>query len=422
MGKILYNSLSFLGHLLLRPLQWVGSEKLRAFWNGRNDTWTQLQSLDPKNTKRLWMHCASLGEFEQGRPILEWMRQEYPKHQIILSFFSPSGFAPKQKTPLADLVVYLPWDSHSNAKKFVEVLNPNAAFMVKSDLWPNYLSQLKRLDIPTFVIAARFKKNHWIFGPAGRFMRKHLSALTHIFVQDQDSLESLQQHGIHRCSLSGDTRFDRVWAQTKDNNALDFLDAFRSNDPCVILGSSWPEDHNIWIEAINEFAESQVKFIIAPHDLNPDEIIRLQHKIKLPCGVYSGSLTPEISTARVLIINTIGHLSRAYASADLAYVGGGMGHSGLHNILEPAAFGLPIFIGPIHDKFPEAQDLVKLGGIKVVGQSQEVRDLLSPWIENATAYKTMGVINQNYVQERSGATEHIIEQLKILESQGDYKF
>lgn len=416
MGQIIYNSLSFFGHLLLRPLQWVGSKKLRAFWKGRDNTWTQLERLDRDNPKRLWMHCASLGEFEQGRPILEWMRQKYPEHQIVLSFFSPSGFAPKQKTPLADLVVYLPWDSPHNAKKFVDHVAPSTAFIVKSDLWPNYLIALQKRSIPTYVIAARFKTKHWIFGPAGGFMRNHLSRLAHIFVQDENSLELLKAHGINQCSLSGDTRFDRVWAQTKQDNSLDFLQVFKTNEPCVILGSSWPQDHNIWIEAINSFAEKGIKFIIAPHDLNPDEISRLKSKMTSLCAVYTGTITPELSHAKVLIINTIGHLSRAYAAADLAYVGGGMGHSGLHNILEPAAFGLPILIGPIHDKFPEALDLIALNGVQVVQKTDEVKALMKQWIENPAHFTSMGAINQAYIQKNSGATQHIIQVLEAAES------
>lgn len=416
MGQIIYNSLSFFGHLLLRPLQWVGSEKLRAFWNGRDNTWTQLERLDQDNPKRLWMHCASLGEFEQGRPILEWMRQRYPEHQIVLSFFSPSGFAPKQTTPLADLVVYLPWDSPRNANRFIHHVAPSASYIVKSDLWPNYLIALQKRSIPTYVIAARFKTKHWIFGPAGGFMRNHLSRLAHIFVQDQNSLELLKTHGINQCTLSGDTRFDRVWAQTKQDNSLDFLQVFKTNEPCVILGSSWPQDHNIWIEAINSFTEKGIKFIIAPHDLNPDEINRLQSKITGHCAVYNGTIKPELSHAKVLIINTIGHLSRAYAAADLAYVGGGMGHSGLHNILEPAAFGLPILIGPIHDKFPEALDLIALNGVQVVQKNDEVKALMKQWIENPSHFKSMGETNQGYIQKNAGATQHIIQALQAAES------
>ncbi len=411
MGQIIYNSLSFFGHLLLRPLQWVGSKKLRAFWNGRDATWAQLETLDQANDKRLWMHCASLGEFEQGRPILEWMRKKYPQHQIILSFFSPSGFGPKQKTPLADLVVYLPWDSPRNAAKFVKNIAPSAAYIVKSDLWPNYLIELQKRHIPTYVIAARFKPKHWIFGPAGGFMRNHLKGLTHLFVQDQNSLDLLKAHGIDQCSVSGDTRYDRVWAQTKQDNSLDFIEAFKSNKPTVILGSSWPEDHNIWIQAINHFTQEGVNFIIAPHDLNPDEIQRLQSKISAKCAVYSGEITPEFDKAMVLILNTIGHLSRAYAGADLAYVGGGMGHSGLHNILEPAAFGLPILIGPIHDKFPEALDLIDQGGVAVVQRSEEIMELLHQWSEDPSKLASMGGVNRDYIQRQSGATAHIIDKL-----------
>lgn len=412
MRQIIYNSLSFFGHLLLRPLQWVGSKKLRAFWNGRDATWDQLGTLNPANDKRLWMHCASLGEFEQGRPILEWMRQKYPEHQIVLSFFSPSGFGPKQKTPLADLVVYLPWDSPSNANKFIGHVAPSAAYIVKSDLWPNYLTELRKRNVPTYVIAARFKNKHWIFGPAGGFMRTHLSKLDHIFVQNQNSLDLLKAHNINQCSVSGDTRYDRVWAQTKQDNKLDFIEDFKSNEPAVILGSSWPEDHNIWIEAINLFAEKGIKFIIAPHDLNPHEIQRLQSKISVKCAVFNGEVSTEFNGAMVLIINTIGHLSRAYAAADLAYVGGGMGHSGLHNILEPAAFGLPIFIGPIHDKFPEALDLIEQGGVAVVQHSEEIIKLLQQWRENASKFTSMGELNRDYIQRQTGATAHIINKLE----------
>ena len=246
-------------------------------------------------------------------------------------------------------------------------------------------------------------------------MRDHLKGLTHLFVQDQNSLDLLKKHGINHCSISGDTRFDRVWAQSKQDNSLDFLEVFKTDEPCVILGSSWPADHNIWLETINLFTAKGVKFIIAPHDLNPDEIQRLLSKITSPCAVYNGNITPDISSARVLIINTIGHLSRAYASVDLAYVGGGMGHSGLHNILEPASFGLPILIGPVYEKFPEAIDLIERKGIQVVSQDGEVAQIMEQWLNDSSDFKLMGTINRDYIQQQSGATKHIISRLESID-------
>ena len=412
MGQLLYNTLSVLGQLTLRPLQWVGSRKLREFWVGRTETWARLQALDPMNDKRLWMHCASLGEFEQGRPILEWLRKQYPEHQIVLSFFSPSGYGPKKNTPLADVVVYLPWDQPSNARKFVQTVAPGAAFMVKSDLWPNYLIALEQRQIPCYVIAARFKPKHWIFGPAGQFMRHRLRKIRHVFVQNQDSFTLLKQRAIDHCSVSGDPRYDRVTAQLSQDNELDFIDAFKQKGPCIILGSSWPEDHDLWLPAINQFTELGVQFIIAPHDLNPDEIKRLSGKITADCLIYQGEPDVINNRAQVLIVNTIGHLSRIYAHGDLAYVGGGMGHSGLHNILEPAAFGLPIMIGPVFSKFPEAIDLIERGGVLVIKRPTDVIDHLEKFLDDDQLYSQMGAINSNYIQDMSGATARITEFLK----------
>ncbi len=412
MGQLFYNILSFLVQLILRPLQWVGSKKFREFWIGRSQTWMRLKELDPNNDKRFWIHCASLGEFEQGRPILEWLREKYPNHQIVLSFFSPSGYEPKKSTSLADSVVYLPWDNPRIAMKFVRIVAPKVAFVVKSDLWPNYLIALEKNQIPCYVIAARFKPGQWIFGPFGKFMLHRLVKMKHIFVQNQESRELLNKNGIDHCSVSGDPRFDRVTSQLNQNNCLKFINSFKQDGPCVILGSSWPEDHDLWLPAINQFTPLGIQFIIAPHDLNSAEIKRLKRKINATCVVYREGNDKIHDRAQVLIMDTVGHLSRIYAHCNLAYVGGGLSHSGLHNILEPSIFGLPVLIGPIHNKFPEALDLVRLGGVLVTKKSADIIYHLEKLLCDPSAYKKMGSINKKYIQKMSGATAQITELLE----------
>ena len=409
MTGILYNIVSILTQGLLWPAQWV-SPKMAAFIRGRQNSFEVLEACRKHPGKRLWMHCASLGEFEQGRPVLEWLRREQPSTTIVLTFFSPSGYSVRKHTHLADIVAYLPWDTKRNAQKFITLVQPESAFIVKSELWPNYMTALQSSNIKTYFIAAQFRPNQIFFKPYGGYMTQLLKGMTHIFVQNQKSLDLLHGIGMTRSSISGDTRFDRVLQQRAGDNTLAFLATFKGQARCIILGSSWPEDHDIWLEFMNQHASENLKFVIAPHDLAVKEIDRITDLLTPLVVRYDGNGKTSdqlLMQAKVLVLNTMGDLAKAYQYADVAYVGGAMGTSGLHNILEPATFGLPIVIGPNIRKFPEAIDLKTLGGLAIVRNATEVKTLMDHWINNPKAADVFSKKALNYVEAHAGATAHI---------------
>lgn len=413
MTGFIYNIISILSQGLIWPAQWL-SPKMAAFVRGRQNSFDQLTQTLTQPGKRIWMHCASLGEFEQGRPILEWFRKKHPGTTLVVTFFSPSGYTVRKDTDLADVVVYLPWDTRYNAKRFLDLVQPTSAFFVKSELWPNYIEALKKQHVPIYLIAAQFRPNQLFFKPYGGFFKRLLQAMTHIFVQNQSALELVKSMGIQHVSLSGDTRFDRVMQQSKGDNTLPFLEVFKKQARCVILGSSWPEDHDLWLGIINEYACDQLKFVIAPHSLASKEMDRISGQIIPTTLRYNGSESTDqlaLSHAQVLILNTMGDLAKAYAYADLAYVGGALGTTGLHNILEPATFGLPIVIGPHIKKFPEAIALKDLGGLYVVHNESDLRAIIAPWIDDANTVQTTGNTALNFVQGHIGATQHIVDYL-----------
>ena len=309
---------------------------------GRKQTFQIIASGISPEDKTIWFHCASLGEFEQGVPIMESLRTTHPDHKIVLSFFSPSGYENKKNTPLADVVVYLPMDTRSNAEKFIDKVHPSLVFFVKYEFWPNYLVELKRQEISTLLISGVFRENQVFFKPYAGFMRKALDSFDHFFLQNQASKELLAAIGLNNTSVSGDTRFDRVSRQIEMDNTLDFIDRFKKDNLCIVCGSTWEEDQDLLLEYINQ-APEQVKFIIAPHIIDAAKISALRKKIHKQTALYSQTIAKgnieNIETAQVFIIDTIGLLTKIYSYADIVYVGGAAGEKGLHNILEPATFG-----------------------------------------------------------------------------------
>ncbi len=392
------------------------SKKMKLFIQGRQQTLSILKDKIKPTDQTLWFHCASLGEFEQGFPIMEAIKKESPNYKIVVSFFSPSGYEIKKNTPVADAVVYLPMDTRASARKFVELVHPTTAFFVKYEFWPNYLFQLKKQGVHTLLVSGVFRENQVFFKSYGGFMRKALACFNHIFVQNKSSEVLLTEIGATQVSVSGDTRFDRVSHQIEQNNSLEFMDTFKGDSLCVVCGSTWPEDEAVLLPFIN--TSKNIKFIVAPHKMEVGKIDSFQKKLKHLNVRYTELETKgkALSEASVLIVDTIGLLTKIYSYADVAYVGGAMGTEGLHNILEPATFGAPVVIGKNYAEFPEAERLQSLAGLFSIKNAKECSEILSKLTSNEDFRAKAGMIAGHFVDSNTGATAMVLEYFKNLES------
>ncbi len=407
--------LRFLYNILVN-LAWTGlhmlaffQPKIKLFVSGRKKTFSLLQEKLSLNTKTIWMHVASLGEFEQGLPILERLRSQYPNHQIVLTFFSPSGYEVKKNTPAADVVAYLPMDTLSNVTRFLDLIKPELVIFVKYEIWPNYLAQLKKRGIPTFLVSAIFSKRQVYFKFYGGFMRNSLRTFSHFFVQDQNSKDLLQSIGFENVTVGGDTRLDRVSEILKGDNRLEFMEHFKNGQFCLVAGSTWPEDEEILINYINSVQEA-IKFVIAPHEIRPAHVEKITSALQKKVVRYSDREDKNLKDFDVLIIDTIGILTKVYSYADVAYVGGGFA-TGLHNTMEPAVFGIPILIGPQYHGFKEAEDLVAKGGIVPISNNIAFNELMHLLVGNPAIAKEKGAINSNYIISNVGAADRILDHI-----------
>ena len=325
--------------------------KLSLFVNGRKETFNLIKDTISKTDKVIWIHAASLGEYEQGLPVMEKLKLLYPNHKFLLTFFSPSGYEVKKNSKVADVICYLPLDTKKNVHKFLEAAHPDLAIFIKYEIWPNYLAALNSVNTPTFLISALFKNNQNFFKWYGNFMRKALTNFSHFFVQNEKSKELLNSIDFKNATVAGDTRFDRVAEILERNNSLEFMAHFKQNQFCFVLGSTWSEDEKLIVEYINN-SSLPIKFVIAPHTIKNKHVEEIIEAIKKPVARFSELENIAIEDYEVLIIDTIGILTKIYSYADLAYVGGGF-VTGLHNTLEPAVFGIPVIIGPNFNGFAE---------------------------------------------------------------------
>ncbi len=399
-------------------LRFVGvfNEKIRLGVKGRSQTFSFLEKNISASDKTLWFHCASLGEYEQGLPVFEKLRQYYSDHKIILSFFSPSGYEIRKQNPIADHVVYLPLDSKANAHRFVSIVHPELTVFVKYDIWPNYLKTLAKTKGRAILISAAFRPNQVYFKPYGKLFKDALFSFEHIFTQNQASKTLLESIGYLQTSVSGDTRYDRVLNQLKLDNRLPFIEEFKSDNLCVVVGSSWPEDEVLFVNFINDNRVKDIKFIVAPHNIKSAQIKSFVSKLNTEAVLYSEKEGKVLGQYNVLIIDTIGLLSKIYNYADIAYVGGAMGHTGLHNTLEPAVFGVPIIIGCNHDKFPEAKALIANGGMFSIGHQQDFDAILKKLLINSDLRSKAGSKNLEFIEKNSGAVIQILNYLRILDT------
>ena len=408
--RVIYNIAIIKVRALMFILKYFNS-KIRSFNNERKNVLKNLENSVSKNDNHIWIHVASLGEYEQGLPIFKEIKSLYKNHKIILSFFSSSGYEVRKNNSIGDLTIYLPLDSPYNAKKFISLLNLKMAFFVKYDFWPNYLQNLKNNNVPTYLLAGLFRENHWFFKWYGSgFLNLLKSSITHFFVQNKESKNLLASYNITNCTLMGDSRFDRVNSLLNQNNEIKNIKEFIGDKICLVAGSTWEEDESIMINSIND--NNDLAWIIAPHQINKKQIKKFQDKLKCESIIHSNLNQNNITTAKVLIIDSIGLLTRLYSYSDISYVGGGMGNSGLHNILEPAIFKSPILIGKNYLNFPEAKNLIAENGAISVKDAKEFKRILNELIENKRERIKMGKINFNYIKSNLGTTKNVISYLK----------
>jgi len=411
--QFLYNFLIYISSFIIWLSQFF-SRKMKLFLDGRKDVFKTLASSIKAEDKTIWFHCASLGEFEQGVPLMEVLKEKHPSHKLVITFFSPSGYEIKKNTPLADVVVYLPLDTPKNARNFIQLAHPSLAIFIKYEFWPNYLFQLKKNNIKTLLVSGLFRENQLFFKSYGGFMRKSLKSFNHFFVQDESSEKLLQQINFNNITVSGDTRFDRVFNQLKQDNNLDFISQFKQESLCIVCGSTWPEDEQVLLDYINS-SSSTVKFIIAPHKIEAGKIEAFKQNIKKKVVLFSEKENLNLSGYSILIIDTIGLLTKIYSYADIAYVGGAMGSTGLHNILEPITFGIPIVIGKNFKKFPEAKTLLDLKGLFSVNDTAECSEILTKLADDEDFRHKAGMIAKQYAKRNIGATQKVVDYIGTLQ-------
>jgi len=381
--------------------------KIKLFVDGRKNVFAILEEKIKPGDKTIWFHSASLGEYEQGLPVIEKIKEKYPAHKIIVTFFSPSGYEVRKNNTIADATVYLPLDTRRNAKQFLKLAHPEMAFFIKYEFWLNYLEELKKNKTPTYLISGIFRDNQMFFKWYGGFYRKALRTFTYFFVQNEYSKEKIESIGFHNVIVSGDTRFDRVDAILERDNSLDFIATFKNDQPTIIIGSSWPKDEALLIQYINQ-SSNNFKFIIAPHNIKAEQIANLKNSITKKTVLFSEKEDKSLADYNVFIIDTVGLLTKIYSYGTIAYVGGGFGNPGIHNLLEPATFGLPILIGPNYSNFAEAIELVKIGGCIVISNNDELKHHFDQLLSDENLLSKKSQICKNYIQDNKGATDTII--------------
>ncbi|AXG74190.1 3-deoxy-D-manno-octulosonic acid transferase [Flavobacterium arcticum] len=404
----LYNLLTHIAAPILK-IAALFSPKMKLFVSGRKTVFYTLAEKIQPNDKTVWFHAASLGEYEQGLPVMEKIKAKHPNHKIIVTFFSPSGYEVRKNTKAADVVVYLPLDTKAKAKKFMDLTHPELVFFIKYEFWPNYLNEIKKRNIEAYLISGLFREKQVFFKWYGGFYREALQAFNHLFVQYDSSKKLLQNIGFTNVTVSGDTRYDRVSEILERDNTLPFIEEFIDGKTTIVFGSSWQKGEAMFVDFINN--SKNTKLIIAPHTIGNDHISELQNSITKKTVLFTEMEGKSLADYDVFIINIIGILGKIYSYADAAYVGGGFGTAGLHNILEPAAFGVPIIIGPNHQKFPEAVALVQMGGCIAVKDKAEMEEALSLLAYDDTYRTEKGHIAGTFVNMNRGAVDTIMKKI-----------
>jgi 3-deoxy-D-manno-octulosonic-acid transferase len=407
---LIYNLGVFIYQLLIAVVSNF-NHKAKLWRDGRKNWEVRLRSAIKENEKIVWFHCASLGEFEQGRPVIEAFREKYPTAKILLTFFSPSGYEVRKNYSNADYIFYLPIDTRRNAIKFIEIANPVAAIFVKYEFWYHYLNQLKKRSIPTFIISAIFREDQAFFKSYGSWYRKFLSNFQHLFVQNKKSQELLVGIGITNVTIAGDTRFDRVIANSLSTKRIQLFEEFAANSKVLVAGSTWPKDEEILIEYFKENPYN-LKLIIAPHEINPQDIERLKERFGSKSFLYTKPEGVNPKEAKILIIDTIGVLSSAYRYGTISYIGGGFG-AGIHNTLEAAVFGIPVVFGPNYQRFQEAVELIDIEAARSIESKEVLASAVNHYFESPDGFQKVTNSLTDYFARKAGATKIIVENINI---------
>ena len=384
------------------------NSKIKLGVVGRKETFNRLNKSINTNDTTIWFHCASLGEYEQGYPLFVELKKKYPNHKLVLSFFSPSGYEVKKENTIADVVVYLPMDTNHNCKKFLDLINPELVVFVKSEIWPNYLNEIKKRNIKSVLVCAIYNSSQMKYS----LLKKAVLKFDYIFTQDEKSKDLFKSIGHNNVFNSGDTRFDRVSMSKNLNEDVNYINEFLSEKDCLIAGSSWGKDHEILTSYINH-SKSDLKYIIAPHEINNEEINNLKSFINKKTVLFSELNNENVKTASVIIVDNIGTLSKLYKYASLAYIGGGFNGEGkLHNTLEAAVFSLPIIVGKYYSKFPEAVSMIDNGGMFSVNDAETLKNKIDYLMESKENIERLGNLNSSFIKNKIGATQSIIANLK----------
>ncbi len=410
--RLLYSIGIYIASFVIKLLA-LFNTKLKQGVIGRNETFKKLENAIKQDDKTFWFHCASLGEYEQGLPVFEALKAKHPNYKIVLSFFSPSGYEVRKSAKIADVVIYLPLDTKANAKRFLEIVNPDYTIFVKYEIWPNLLLEIKKRKLNAILISAVFRENQSFFKWYGRFMKSALFGFNHIFTQDENSNILLKNINYQNVSISGDTRFDRVSNQLKVDNSVTFIEAFKEDKLCVVFGSIWPEDDKLYLDYINNNTNQNIKFLIAPHNVKASYTASLKSQLTPKTISFSEMNDKNLADYNVFIMDAIGYLSKTYSYADIAYVGGAAGTTGLHNILEPAVFGIPILIGKNYKKFPEANTLINIGGVTSVSTSKAFDATITALVKDTTLRAKQGSLNKDFIQKNRGAVIQILDYIRI---------
>ncbi|MFN8356651.1 MAG: glycosyltransferase N-terminal domain-containing protein [Spirosomataceae bacterium] len=403
-----FYTIGIYGYSFLLKIAAIFSKKAKLWVSGRRGWQQKLSEVQATGRQPVvWFHCASLGEFEQGRPVIEAFKTQNPHAKILLTFFSPSGYEVRKNYAHADWVWYLPADTPVNAQAFVEGVRPSLVFFVKYEFWNFYLKTLASQQIPIYLISGIFRPNQVFFKWYGGFYRGILRCFSHLFVQNETSQVLLQSVGIQQVTVAGDTRFDRVKQIADAKRSIDLVQQFKGNQPIFIVGSCWHQDFEVVLPLMNASETKQIKFIIAPHEIHPAEITNWMQQIRRPCQRFSAFRVGDES-AEVLIIDNIGMLSSLYQYAEFAWIGGAYG-KGLHNVLEAATFGMPLFFGnKSYQRFQEANDLLKTGSAFAISNASELMATFKTLQENELLRKQLGERSAAYVREKTGATQLIL--------------
>jgi 3-deoxy-D-manno-octulosonic-acid transferase len=417
LAKFFYTTFLFLYYAALQ-LAALWNPKAKKWLDGRKNNLAEIANkLQGVNEKIIWMHCASLGEFEQGKPLLEQLKMQNENHKIVLTFFSPSGYEAAKNYTAADYIFYLPMDNYFAAKKFIDAVNPSLVLWVKYEYWYYYLKELKKRNIPVLLISGIFRSSQPFFKWYGGIWKEMLTYFNHFFVQNEASKKLLGSIGITKnITISGDTRFDRVIEVAQQQADLKIITAFCADAKVMVAGSTWEDDEAI-LAAYADETHHELKLIIVPHELDAAHIDSVK-KIFKQSVCYTAiekdpSLLQAITTCKVLIVDTIGLLSRLYSYGYINYIGGGFTNDGIHNILEAAVWGKPIIIGENYEKYFEAIDLIECGAAETISDTNQLKEVIATWLNNTDIYNKSSTEAKNYVYNNKGATKKIMEYIQV---------